>query len=673
MHFIEISIWGCILGWIFLKYGILTTLIWHFSIKAVPSAMILLQSSNPYYITTGFVSAGLILIPLIYAIISYRRNGGFILSNNLVNALDTEIYEEKTKAREEIKKAAISTTYNPLSRNRVRAGLIIGIIGIFSFIAVTMNDPLNNPNKLDKSSAEASKIAEDYLLRRGFDLENYRSVKMIEDVFYRQEHNIYDDSFFLNIFYHQNKFFEYIKAISGKAALMSYLSNSDIRTNDWTIRFFKPETKREYKVWVNTKGQDSGVIYFEETLADTTYIPSLSTESVHDLVSQFAQQNNIDIVTMDLVDNSKTDKENRTDHFFKYKAKNHKNNIAAAETYFEFEVYGNHIGRFKTGIALPEVWLREFDRGQSYQKIYLFITLSLIIILFILAIRYLLKLLKDNKPNWKWALIISALTYSALFITMIDQFPSSTLFMHYKTSEALTLFLFFQIILIISTLTFISIFLLIPVLLVQLGWPGFNNTFLKNNRSKYLKDAFVCLFCSMGLYYFYVCAQELLIIYHPTYFPYDMEIYSIGSFWFLSLFFDTIVWNTVYYYFYIIGIFYVYRQFTANGGFRKLFFIIVFSLPIILPYNNLEPILLILNIIWLSFFIVLFRYFCRGNTWGYLFGIMGYLVIPYIIEYFQTIHAPDLRYHLIAAILCIVLFFLYFLREAFLNPKMADQ
>ena len=89
--------------------------------------------------------------------------------------------------------------------------------------------------------------------------------------------------------------------------------------------------------------------------------------------------------------------------------------------------------------------------------------------------------------------------------------------------------------------------------------------------------------------------------------------------------------------------------------------------------NNPEPILFLLNIIWLSFFIVLLRYFCRGNTWGYLFGIMGYFIIPDILEHFQTIQVPDLRYHLIAAILCIGLFFLYFLKEAFFKPQMIDE
>ena len=127
------------------------------------------------------------------------------------------------------------------------------------------------------------------------------------------------------------------------------------------------------------------------------------------------------------------------------------------------------------------------------------------------------------------------------------------------------------------------------------------------------------------------------------------------------------------FYFIIIGIFYVYSQFTTMGWGWKFFFIIIFSLPIIMPYKNTEPILFISNILWCVCFIILFRYFMRGNTWGYLFGIMGFLIIPGMLEYFQTFQVPEFRYHLMATIFCIGLFFLYFLREAFFNPKITDQ
>ncbi|SVD08791.1 uncharacterized protein METZ01_LOCUS361645, partial [marine metagenome] len=91
---------GIFISWIFIKYGILATLIWHFSVDAVYSAMLLLNSTNPYYFSTGLVCAFVVLLPLVYAIIAYKKNGGFIVSDNLVNALDTEIIKEKENSIE---------------------------------------------------------------------------------------------------------------------------------------------------------------------------------------------------------------------------------------------------------------------------------------------------------------------------------------------------------------------------------------------------------------------------------------------------------------------------------------------------------------------------------------------------------------------------------------------
>ena len=47
---VELSITGLMISWVFLKYGILSTLIWSFSVDTISSAMILLRSTNPYYL-----------------------------------------------------------------------------------------------------------------------------------------------------------------------------------------------------------------------------------------------------------------------------------------------------------------------------------------------------------------------------------------------------------------------------------------------------------------------------------------------------------------------------------------------------------------------------------------------------------------------------------------------
>ena len=119
------------------------------------------------------------------AIIAYRKNGGFISSNHLVNALDTEIVEEKTETKEIIDKTKISDSYNPLNPNIVKLGLGLGIIGILLFYYVSVfekqNETIYNFAYLDKNRNEAIEIAREYLIKRGFNLEGYRSVANAEN------------------------------------------------------------------------------------------------------------------------------------------------------------------------------------------------------------------------------------------------------------------------------------------------------------------------------------------------------------------------------------------------------------------------------------------------------------------------------------------------------------
>ncbi|SVE51793.1 uncharacterized protein METZ01_LOCUS504647, partial [marine metagenome] len=218
---IEVSTMGIFVSWIFIRYGILATLIWHFSVDAFYSAMILLRSSNAYFITTGAVCAGLVLFPLIYAIISYRKNGGFVSSDHLVNALDTEIVEEKSETKELIDKTRISISYNPLSSGRVKLGLCVGIIGIllYSFISISLksDDPIYNFTRMDKNRTEATKIAREYLTDQGFNLDGYQSVTYSEN--WLPSGGIMDK---------KNKYVAYILENGGKDKLRHFLSEDYI-------------------------------------------------------------------------------------------------------------------------------------------------------------------------------------------------------------------------------------------------------------------------------------------------------------------------------------------------------------------------------------------------------------------------------------------------------------
>ncbi len=83
---VEVGVAGVIVGVIFLRFGILATLIWHYTVDAFYTAFLLLDSGNLYFVLTAAVGAGLVAIPLILTLAAYLRTGTFLPETGLTNA-----------------------------------------------------------------------------------------------------------------------------------------------------------------------------------------------------------------------------------------------------------------------------------------------------------------------------------------------------------------------------------------------------------------------------------------------------------------------------------------------------------------------------------------------------------------------------------------------------------
>src|SRR6185369_10175324 len=83
---VEVGIAGVLIGIVFLREGILPLLVWHFTVDAVYTSLILVRSSNPYFVVSGIVAAGVLLLPLAVSVALYVRHGGFRPDGDLSNA-----------------------------------------------------------------------------------------------------------------------------------------------------------------------------------------------------------------------------------------------------------------------------------------------------------------------------------------------------------------------------------------------------------------------------------------------------------------------------------------------------------------------------------------------------------------------------------------------------------
>src|SRR5947199_1045743 len=100
---VEVGIGGVALGLVMLRWGILPTLVWHYSVDAMYSAMLLVRSPSLYFKFSGAAAAGIMVLPVLLALAAYLRNGGFEPEEGLRNGDEpgTAPEEAAEEAREE--------------------------------------------------------------------------------------------------------------------------------------------------------------------------------------------------------------------------------------------------------------------------------------------------------------------------------------------------------------------------------------------------------------------------------------------------------------------------------------------------------------------------------------------------------------------------------------------
>src|SRR6266478_4372120 len=82
---IEVGIIGIVAGIVMLRWGILATLIWHYTVDASLVGLLLVRSNSLYFKISGAVVAAAALAPLAFACVSCLTRGRFETDEDLVN------------------------------------------------------------------------------------------------------------------------------------------------------------------------------------------------------------------------------------------------------------------------------------------------------------------------------------------------------------------------------------------------------------------------------------------------------------------------------------------------------------------------------------------------------------------------------------------------------------
>src|SRR6266478_553570 len=169
---IEIGLVGIVAGIVMLRWGILATLIWHYTVDASLVGLLLMRSNSLYFKVSGAVVAAAALAPLAFACLSYLSRGGFETDEDLLNRAEPPPEIDFTA------EPAAATAETKLIRYEALAPAMIAVLAVCvavgGALAWRLKPPaIGNYLKLSVNARSAQARADEILRQRHLDPHSY--------------------------------------------------------------------------------------------------------------------------------------------------------------------------------------------------------------------------------------------------------------------------------------------------------------------------------------------------------------------------------------------------------------------------------------------------------------------------------------------------------------------
>lgn len=428
---LEVGLGGIVIGIMMLRFGVIATMIWHYSVDALYTAFLLLRSHNTYLMASGGITAGIMLVPLTLALIAYLRTGTFLDEGSLTNASEGISRAPKETATV----VAVPSAYQPLSRTRlILAGAYVAIFGAMAFINVYK---FGEGITVRTTRGDAINLANDYLKKRNIDPLRYHSIAVLDE------------------------------NVDG-TALRYLLQRRTVKESDeiyrqatrmllWEVRYFRPLEKEEHHVFVDADG--GRVFDYQHILGEDAPGASLSMDQARTLAEKAAEEEGYRLSGFDLQDSQGEKKKARQDYTFVWQAKaGDARNVGDSHFRFRVDIAGDQVVGFSRYFKLPDDWLRQRE-GRNVASVLLRIArLFPFVILAGAAIVILVKQIKSGLIAWRPSATVGG---ALAIISLLEELNAlSTVGNYYATSMPMNLF---------RLLVGVQ-FLIVPLVVGLFGW-----------------------------------------------------------------------------------------------------------------------------------------------------------------------------------------------------------
>ncbi|MBI1982620.1 MAG: CPBP family intramembrane metalloprotease, partial [Acidobacteria bacterium] len=470
---VEVGVAGIIVGVLMLRFGILATLIWHYSVDAIYTAFLLLRSANNYLIVSGLITAGIMLIPFVVSLAAYLRTGTFAEESPLTNQSEGVA---RAPHREAELVAEAPLAYRPLGRQRL---LLAGFLtAVFLAILLIPAHRFGEGTELRVTRQDAFRLADEYLRQHQVDPAGFRRVAWL----------------------HRNVDPVALRYILERRSMpeTDRIYRNATRLLLWQVRYFRPLEKAEHLVFVDAV--EGRVFSYRQVLDENAPGATLAPEEARALATGFLQQQGYDPAKLVLKDSLVVNRKARADHTLVWEAKAGESNsplhVDDAHFRLEVEIAGDEVVGLSRHFKIPEEWVRQ--RGATgLHNIVLTVVFILVLASFLAgALILFVQRVRGGQIPWRRAAKVGAVVFPLMLLVQLNQL--STLYRQYDTSISLANF----------TILIGVGMLVVPLLGAMLAWllvglatslyPDVWRLFRGSARRVWRRDAAVAIFVSLA-------------------------------------------------------------------------------------------------------------------------------------------------------------------------------
>ncbi len=350
---VEVGLAGVVVGVVMLRRDLFPLLVWHFTVDAVYTSLLLVRSSSPYFVVSGLLSAGALVLPLVVAGALAWRRGGFVPESGLTNG---EVGSAPPLSAGEIDEAPAFAAPKPLPSRTVIVLLAGAAVLILAGAAAFLpSGKLDAEARVTRTKAIAAARA--FVRGQGDDPARYLATARIDSALPALEEAGATGRGLLP--YRWERSAERWLMEEGGPETLRHWAGGVLPGPVWQVRLARERDRHAW--WVVVDARDGRVVSFARDLPEEEAGATLAPDAALARAREAARARGIDPDGLAVVSAVEKERPARRDHRIVFEST--EDAAGEARRRVLVDVAGGRASLVATALKLPEEWVRARRRS----------------------------------------------------------------------------------------------------------------------------------------------------------------------------------------------------------------------------------------------------------------------------------------------------------------------